>query len=70
LKFVFLQVKTSKNISFISKNNFLFLDTAKTLTGFVIRGEASEIHIQYDTLSIKNINYIENVCPVFLILFS
>ena len=34
---------------------------AKTLTGFLIRGEITEILVKYDTLSSKAINYAGNV---------
>ncbi|CAF0996864.1 unnamed protein product [Rotaria sordida] len=35
-------------------------NSAKTLTGFQIRGEVTEIHIQYDTISRKQIDYVKN----------
>ncbi|CAF2003035.1 unnamed protein product [Rotaria magnacalcarata] len=35
-------------------------NNAKTLTGFQIRGEITEINVQYDTLTAKNINYTHN----------
>jgi hypothetical protein len=72
LKFVFHQVKTFQNQNFILvKTKLCFsLGTPKTLTGFQIRGEVTEINIIYDTLSTQNIEYSENVCSVlFLLLF-
>ena len=42
-------------------HNHMFIDAAKTLSGFQIRGEVAEIYITYDTLTTKNIPYSENV---------
>ncbi|CAF2802982.1 unnamed protein product [Rotaria sp. Silwood2] len=35
-------------------------NSAKTLTGFQVRGEVTEINIRYDTISSKQIDYTEN----------
>lgn len=40
----------------------LLSGNAKTLTGLEIRGEITEIVVQYDTLTTTAINYSENVC--------
>ena len=40
----------------------LFPGNAKILTGLEIRGEITEIIVQYDTLTSTAINYSENVC--------
>lgn len=70
LKFFSLHVKKHFFFDFNSKNNPLFLETAKNLTGFEIRGDVTEITIQYDTLSAKNINYTENVCHFSFVYFE
>ena len=43
----------------------MFLDAAKTLTGFQIRGEVTQIQVTYDTLTGTDIPYSGNVCSYF-----
>lgn len=39
----------------------LFVGNPLTLSGFELRGEPTEIYIQYDTLATTNNNYADNV---------
>ncbi len=70
IEILFSPRKETFFFDFNSKNNPLFLETAKNLTGFEISGDVTEITIQYDTLSAKNINYTENVCHFSFVYFE